>query len=221
LETGRVPTRGVSSQPGKAEVRGTQRATADSRIGKVSQSFCSPSACTQRRFRLHPSFCSSIIAPARWVIDASFGKMPATLVLRLITAFGRSSGFVELTRVQCAHGNDVNASTSCSAPSISLTSLGNYRHAHYAPGLACLHIDGNHPQVGPITFDLAVQNGASWLVEITAQVRALAPGDSAHARRLDKIVHRAGGDALDVGLLDHGGQRFLCGAPRGSRNSGK
>ncbi len=42
---GRVPTRGVSPQPGQAELHGTQRATADSRVGTVSQSVCSPSSC--------------------------------------------------------------------------------------------------------------------------------------------------------------------------------
>ena len=35
---GRVPRRGVGPQPGQAELHGTQRATADSRVGAVSQS---------------------------------------------------------------------------------------------------------------------------------------------------------------------------------------
>jgi len=42
---GRVPAHGVSPQPGRAEMRGTQRATADSRVGTVSLSVCSPSSC--------------------------------------------------------------------------------------------------------------------------------------------------------------------------------
>src|SRR5258705_741666 len=41
---GRVPRDGVSPQPGQAEMRGTQRATADSRVGTVSLSVCSPSS---------------------------------------------------------------------------------------------------------------------------------------------------------------------------------
>jgi hypothetical protein len=32
---GRVPRAGVSRQPGQAEIHGTQRATVDSRVGKV------------------------------------------------------------------------------------------------------------------------------------------------------------------------------------------
>jgi len=42
---GRVPARGVSTQPGQAEIHDTQRATAGSRVGAVSQSDCKPSSC--------------------------------------------------------------------------------------------------------------------------------------------------------------------------------
>jgi hypothetical protein len=42
---GRVPARGVSPQPRRAEVRATQRATADSRVGTVSLRVCRPSSC--------------------------------------------------------------------------------------------------------------------------------------------------------------------------------
>jgi uncharacterized protein involved in type VI secretion and phage assembly len=42
---GRVPARGVSPQPRRAEVRATQRATAGSRVGTVSLSVCRPSSC--------------------------------------------------------------------------------------------------------------------------------------------------------------------------------
>ena len=45
LQQGRVPTRGVSPQPGQAETHGTQRATALSRVGTVSQRVCKPSSC--------------------------------------------------------------------------------------------------------------------------------------------------------------------------------
>ena len=44
-DLGRVPAHGVSPQPGRAEMRGTQRATADSRVGTVSLSVCRPSSC--------------------------------------------------------------------------------------------------------------------------------------------------------------------------------
>ena len=52
------------------------------------------------------------------------------------------------------------------------------------------------------------------LVDLLAQPADLALGDAAHAHRLDQIVDRAGRDALDVGLLDHRGQRLLGHAPR-------
>jgi hypothetical protein len=42
---GRVPRDGVSPQPGQAEIHGAQRATADSRVGKVSLKVCKPSSC--------------------------------------------------------------------------------------------------------------------------------------------------------------------------------
>ena len=45
FEAGRVPARGVSPQPRRAEVRATQRATADSRVGTVSLRDCRPSSC--------------------------------------------------------------------------------------------------------------------------------------------------------------------------------
>ena len=47
------------------------------------------------------------------------------------------------------------------------------------------------------------------LVDLLAQPADLALGDAAHAHGLDQVVDRAGRDALDVGLLDHRGQRLL------------
>ena len=44
--------------------------------------------------------------------------------------------------------------------------------------------------------------------------RDLALGDAAHAHGLDQVIDRAGRDALDVGLLDHRGQRLLGHPPR-------
>ena len=42
----------------------------------------------------------------------------------------------------------------------------------------------------------------------------LALGDAGHAHRLDQLVDRAGRDALDVGFLDHRGERLLRHPPR-------
>jgi hypothetical protein len=47
-----------------------------------------------RLFRLHSSFCSSIIAPTSLTMKASLGKMPTTFVRRLISAFSHSRGLV-------------------------------------------------------------------------------------------------------------------------------
>src|SRR5664280_1287046 len=89
-----------------------------------------------------------------------------------------------------------------------------YRHADDSPGLACLDVGRVDPQVRPVAFDLAIQEGADPLVELAAQPADLALGDAAHAERLDQLIHRAGGDALDVGLLNHGGEGLLGRAPR-------
>jgi hypothetical protein len=47
------------------------------------------------------------------------------------------------------------------------------------------------------------------LVDVGAQTRDLALGDTAHPHSLNQVIDRAGGDALDVGFLDHRGQRLL------------
>jgi hypothetical protein len=55
-------------------------------------------------------------------------------------------------------------------------------------------------QARPVGFDLAANEGLDTLVELTAGAGDMALGDPAHSKRLDQVVHRAGGDALDVGL---------------------
>lgn len=46
------------------------------------------------RWTAHSSFCSIRIAPTRRIIALSLGKMPTTLVRRLISPLGRSIGLV-------------------------------------------------------------------------------------------------------------------------------
>jgi hypothetical protein len=46
------------------------------------------------RWTAHSSFCSRRIAPIRRVMLASLGKMPTTLVLRLISPLSLSMGLV-------------------------------------------------------------------------------------------------------------------------------
>ena len=57
-------------------------------------------------------------------------------------------------------------------------------------------------------------------IDLSAQARDLTLADPAHAHRLDQLVHRTGGDALHIGLLDHCSQRLLRRAPR-LKKSGK
>jgi len=72
-----------------------------------------------------------------------------------------------------------------------------------------LDVPGVDPQVRPIAFERAVQECGDLFVELDAQPRDLALGDAQHVQRLDQVVHRARGDALNVGLLGHRGERFL------------
>ena len=83
-----------------------------------------------------------------------------------------------------------------------------------AAGLANLHVGGVDPQIGPIPLDRAVEEGFDPPVDLFAQPRYLALGDAAHPHRLDQFVDRAGRDALDVGFLDHCGERLLGHAAR-------
>src|SRR5215472_2077773 len=46
------------------------------------------------RWTAHSSFCSNRIAPTRRMIATSFGKIPTTSVLRLISPLTRSIGLV-------------------------------------------------------------------------------------------------------------------------------
>ena len=56
------------------------------------------------RWTAHSSFCSIRMAPTSRMIASSLGKMPTTLVRRLISPLGRSMGLVELILSQCSAG---------------------------------------------------------------------------------------------------------------------
>ena len=87
---------------------------------------------------------------------------------------------------------------------------GDYHgHRDDPPGLPHLHVGRVDPQIRPVAFDRAIQERPHPLVDLGAQPRDLALGDPAHPHRLHQLVDRAGGDALDVGLLDHRGERLL------------
>ena len=79
---------------------------------------------------------------------------------------------------------------------------------------ADLHVGRVQPDIGPIAFERPVEESLHPLVDLLAQPGDLALGDAGSAHGLDQIVDRAGRDAMDVGFLDHGGQRLLGHAPR-------
>jgi hypothetical protein len=88
-----------------------------------------------------------------------------------------------------------------------------HRHGDDAPLLAHLHVGGVDPQIRPVALDRALEEGLHPLVDVLAEPAHLALGDAGHAERLDQIVDGPGRDALDVGFLDHGGERLLRHAP--------
>lgn len=76
-------------------------------------------------------------------------------------------------------------------------------------GLADLDVGGVDPDVRPVALDRPIEEGLHAAVDVLAQPADLALGDAGHPHRLDQLVDRAGRDALDVGFLDHRGQRLL------------
>src|SRR5215207_4309180 len=84
--------------------RFAQAATADSLSTGSSLKWASDSRLMHRRETAHSSFCSSISAPTSRTTARSFGKMPITSALRLISPFRRSNGFVEAICGQCSRG---------------------------------------------------------------------------------------------------------------------
>ena len=88
----------------------------------------------RRRSSCHSSCCSSSWLPTRRMIAASLGKMPTTLVRRLISLLSRSSGLVLQILRQCSCGKCRNASTSSRAAHL----IGGLDHEH------CFHGGGHH-----------------------------------------------------------------------------
>ena len=89
-----------------------------------------------------------------------------------------------------------------------------YRHRDDPPGLPYFYGGGIDPQIRPVPSDRAVQVRLHALIDLTAQARNRALADAAQAHGFDQLIHRAGRDALDAGLLNDRCQRLLAGAPR-------
>ena len=80
--------------------------------------------------------------------------------------------------------------------------------------LTNLHVGRVDPDVGPFALDGAVEEGLDPFVNLFAKARYLALRNPAHPHGLDQIVDGAGRNALDIGFLNNGGQRFLGHATR-------
>ena len=74
-----------------------------------------------------------------------------------------------------------------------------------ASGLAHLQISGVEPQIRPIAFQRPIEEAVDLVVDLAAEAGDLAFADAAHAEGLHKVIDRAGGHALNIGFLDHGG----------------
>jgi hypothetical protein len=75
--------------------------------------------------------------------------------------------------------------------------------------LTDLHVGRVEPEIGPVAFNRPLEEGVHPLIDLLAQPADLALGDAGHAHGLDQLVDRARRDALDVGLLDDGGESLL------------
>ena len=82
------------------------------------------------------------------------------------------------------------------------------------PLLAHFDVGRVEPDIGPVAFERAVEEGLDPFVDLLAQPGDLALRDAGSAHRLDEIVDRARRHALHVGFLDDRAQRLLGHPPR-------
>ena len=85
----------------------------------------------------------------------------------------------------------------------------DHRHRDDATILAHLHVGRVDPEIGPLALDGTVEKRADPFVDLLAKAADLTLRHAGAAHRLDQVIDRAGRDTLDVGLLDHRGERFL------------
>jgi hypothetical protein len=65
------------------------------------------------------------------------------------------------------------------------------------------------PEVGPRAFERTSKDGVHPLVDLTAEPADLALRHAAGTHGFHQIAHRTRRDAVDVGFLDHRGERLL------------
>ena len=78
-----------------------------------------------------------------------------------------------------------------------------------AAGPPNLYVGRVHPEVGPVAFDRAIEEGLHTYIDLLAQPADLTLRNAAHAHGFDQIVHRPGRYALNIGFLNNGGQCLL------------
>ncbi len=101
------------------------------------------------------------------------------------------------------------------APALAVDRHGDYGgDGHDPAALPDLEVGRVQPQVGPLAFERAVQEGVHALVDLLAQPADPRLVDPGQAHRLRQLVDPPGRDAPDPGLLDDRDQRLLRGLPR-------
>ena len=96
------------------------------------------------------------------------------------------------------------------APPVGVGCHSDYRRDRDdAPPLADLQVGGIEPEIGPISFQRSLQEGADAFVDLLAQLGDLALADPGQAHGLHQIVDLARRDTGNPRLLDHRDQRFL------------
>jgi len=91
----------------------------------------------------------------------------------------------------------------------------DHSHVHYPAILAHLLGEGVQPDIGVMAIgQRPLAEGLDECVQFAADAGDLAARDAVAAQGLDEILHPAGGNALDVGLLDDGEERPFAAAAR-------
>jgi hypothetical protein len=99
-------------------------------------------------------------------------------------------------------GTDIEAEDL--APSIAIDADGDDGgRRDDAAAAAHLQVGRVEPNIGPIPFYRATEEGFDPLVDLLAQPADLALGDTVQSHRLNQFIDRSGRHALDVGLLNH------------------
>jgi hypothetical protein len=90
----------------------------------------------------------------------------------------------------------------------------DHRNRDDATVLTGLHVGRIQPKIGPVALQWSIEKGRDLVVDFSAQPADLAFRNAGHAHCFDQIIDRARRYSLNVGLLDHRGERLLGHAAR-------